>query len=184
MSDMDEATERAFEACLQAITDNDVLAMRAQLVACPAVVRARDPEKRTLLLNSCFPIMRRANAEIVACLVDAGSDVRAIDYTESSALHGIVLMHTERVSQPVRRVAELLVRGGLSVDAVDGYGNTPLQKAVFQWRPAMGFDHIDCLLELGADPLHQNNYGVSPLSLARTIQGHEDLAEHIAARAS
>jgi uncharacterized protein len=70
--------------------------------------------------------------------------------------------------------AALLMDSGASVDARNAHGNTPLFVAVFnsQGRGEL----IRLLRERGADPYSMNNYGVSPLLLARTI-GNYDVAQ-------
>lgn len=60
-----------------------------------------------------------------------------------------------------------LLEVGAQVDARDSNGNTPLWRAVFESR-GRG-DIIKLLREHGADPTLENNHGVSPVKLARTI---------------
>lgn len=67
--------------------------------------------------------------------------------------------------------AELLVQAGATVDRSDAYGNTPLWRAVFEAR-GRG-DMLRLLLTHGANPLHQNHSGISPLQLADTIANYD-----------
>ena len=64
-------------------------------------------------------------------------------------------------------MVKLLLDHGAAVDPIDRYGNTPLSTAVSRYRgdPAT----VQALRAAGADPMRKNNYGVSPVSLARTI---------------
>lgn len=74
-----------------------------------------------------------------------------------------------------------LLDGGASVDVENRFGNTPLSVAVFESR-GRG-ELIELLRSHGADPLHANKSGQTPVGLARLIgnydvaQFFEDLAE-------
>ncbi len=74
-------------------------------------------------------------------------------------------------------IASLLLSSGAEVDARDSNGNTPLCNAVFSSK---GRGELIVLLRAhGADPLLQNNHGVSPVGLAKTIANY-DVAQHFA----
>ncbi len=60
--------------------------------------------------------------------------------------------------------ATALLAGGALVDAEDNYGNTPLSKAVFEFKDDPSV--MSLLLRSGANPLHQNKSGVSPYEFA------------------
>ena len=63
--------------------------------------------------------------------------------------------------------ASALLDAGASVDTENSFGNTPLFTAVFN---AKGRGELIALLRSrGADPLHINHSGQSPLGLARLI---------------
>ena len=64
-------------------------------------------------------------------------------------------------------VTKLLVDAGADVRLKDTNGNTPLSNAVYASRGNGGV--IKLLRDAGADPSEPNNYGVSPVGLARTI---------------
>jgi ankyrin repeat protein len=68
-------------------------------------------------------------------------------------------------------VTDLLLKAGASVEMRDAHGNTPLFTAVFNSR-GKG-EIVQLLRNCGADPYAQNNHGVSPLSLARTIDNFD-----------
>ena len=57
-----------------------------------------------------------------------------------------------------------------NIEARDANGNTPLSNAVYWFRgdPSL----INFLLEKGADKFNENDYGVSPYSLAETIANY------------
>lgn len=64
--------------------------------------------------------------------------------------------------------AALLIDAGAEVDARDKNGNSPLWRAVF--TSAGRGELIALLRNAGANPLHANVHGVSPLSLARSME--------------
>src|SRR5665213_2392979 len=68
--------------------------------------------------------------------------------------------------------AEALLNGGAEVDAVDVYGNTPLWTAVFNCKGKNG-ELIELLRRWGADPVHVNKSGSTPLEAARGIANYD-----------
>jgi ankyrin repeat protein len=96
----------------------------------------------------------------VEALLSEGLNPGAPDDDGSTPLHAAV----QSGSLPA---CAALLKAGAAVDARDANGNTPLSTAVFESR-GKG-DLIKLLREHGADPTLKNNYGVSPVSLARTI---------------
>jgi len=72
-------------------------------------------------------------------------------------------------------IIRLLLEAGAEVDAKDSYGNTPLWRAVFASR-GKG-ESILLLRKSRADSYLENNYGISPLSLARGIANY-DVAQY------
>jgi ankyrin repeat protein len=68
-------------------------------------------------------------------------------------------------------VVKLLLKAGAAVDPRDSNGNTPLWRAVFESRG--NGEVIELLRKAGADAYVDNNHGISPLSLARTIANYD-----------
>lgn len=68
-------------------------------------------------------------------------------------------------------IAGMLLNMGGEVDVEDEHGNTPLFKAVFNYRNSGNI--IELLLKAGADPDNNNRYGVSPRKLAFTIANYD-----------
>ena len=64
----------------------------------------------------------------------------------------------------------MLLKAGAEIDACDGYGNTPLFRAVFNYRE--DGETIRALVAGGADPDRSNKSGISPRSLAKTIANY------------
>lgn len=64
-----------------------------------------------------------------------------------------------------------LLDAGANIEAEDAWGNTPLGRAVFESK-GRG-EVITFLLSRGADRLHANKHGVSPLSLAQSIANYD-----------
>jgi ankyrin repeat protein len=104
------------------------------------------------------------NFERVKELIRLGSDVNLPDRNGWTPLHFAAQNYDERM-------ARLLLDSGASVDPRDINGNTPLSTAVFNshGRPEL----IELLRERGADATSINNFGVSPLRLARTIANYD-----------
>lgn len=71
--------------------------------------------------------------------------------------------------------AAALLNLGATVDPINSFGNTPLFVAVFnsRGRPEM----IKLLRSRGADPLHPNAKGQTPVGLARLI-GNYGVAQY------
>ena len=97
-------------------------------------------------------------------LLAAGLDACAKDD------HGFTPPHFSTQSNCLP-VSEALLSAGAEVDAVDRNGNTPLSNAVFYSGGAGAL--ITLLLRCGADPNLENNHGVSPIGLARTMANPE-----------
>ena len=97
--------------------------------------------------------------EIVTVLIDRGIETNAQDDVGKTPLHRALELERDNI-------AELLITHGASTTVEDNYGGQPLLDAV---RNAGGdYELVELLLERGADPHHQNDYRVSPLSMART----------------
>jgi ankyrin repeat protein len=103
-------------------------------------------------------------------LLRAGADPNAQDDNGWSALH--FAAQSRSVS-----CARALLVAGAGVDLPDGNGNTALSTAIFSSR---GDGELILLLrEAGANPRAANKYGVSPVSLARSVANY-DLARFFA----
>jgi ankyrin repeat protein len=103
-------------------------------------------------------------------LLGAGSEVNVPDAQGWTPLHFAAQASSAAV-------AELLIQAGAEVDATDHHGNSPLYRAVFNSRGDGSV--ISILRKAGANASHSNSYGVTPLSLARSI-GNYDLARFFA----
>ena len=97
-------------------------------------------------------------------LLGAGADPNAQDDNGWAPLHFAAQANAAKM-------VELLIAAGANVDIRDSNGNTPLSTAVFNSRGSG--DVIGLLRRAGADPFIVNAYGVSPLSLARTIANYD-----------
>ncbi|MDF1910302.1 ankyrin repeat domain-containing protein [Mycolicibacterium smegmatis] len=69
--------------------------------------------------------------------------------------------------------AKILLEAGADVDPRDQWGNTPLLRVVGSRDDSLAW--VTLLLEYGANPTIENNYGHSPLSNAKRMQGTERL---------
>lgn len=97
-------------------------------------------------------------------LLLASADPNASDDNGVTPLHFAAQSHSYAVM-------EALILAGASVDSVDANGNTPLSDAVF--HSDGGGDLIKLLLRSGADRNKENNYGISPLELAKSIDNFD-----------
>ena len=97
-------------------------------------------------------------------LAEAGADLNERDRQGFSPLHFAA-------QEGSVEVAGELLRRGAEVDTTNKFGNTPLWVAVFNSR-GQG-ELITVLRGHGADPNRQNNSGISPLSLAKTIANYD-----------
>lgn len=97
-------------------------------------------------------------------LLVAGADPNAKDRD------GFTPLHFAAQENALEAATALLDRGA-EVDPVNRFGNTPLSVAVF-YAQGLG-DMIRLLRSRGADPMKENNHGVSPVSLARSIANYD-----------
>ncbi len=106
----------------------------------------------------------------VELLLEAGSDPNAADRNGWTPLHFAA-------QASAADVVSALLRAGATTEPRDAYGNTPLWRAVFSSK-GQG-DVIRALRAAGADPFAENDSGISPAGLARTI-GNFDVAQFFA----
>jgi uncharacterized protein len=110
------------------------------------------------------------NEAEVRRLLDEGLDPDSADHGGLTPLHFAAL-------RKAAAAAAVLLGAGASVDPVNSHGNTPLWDAVFSSKG--DGQMIELLRTHGADPWHENNYGKSPVEIARTI-GNFDVARFFA----
>ena len=110
------------------------------------------------------------NEALVRQLIAEGADINARDREGFAPLHFAA-------QQSAVAAARALLEAGAIVDTANNHGNTPLWTATYN-SDGQG-DMIRLLREAGADPLHQNMHGVSPLQLARMIANY-DVKQHFA----
>jgi ankyrin repeat protein len=154
----------------------------------------KDQNGRTPLLNAMTG--GYYVEENVKALVKAGADVNALDNQGRGVLHNTLRSYQpdfkmfdwlmEHGADPVKQsgkdgqydsllhmaaeahgahksVLKKLLDAGMRVDMVDHSGVTPLQAAV----RSRNAENVELLLEYGADPHHQDNYGGSAFTHAR-----------------
>ena len=104
------------------------------------------------------------NSAAVARLLNEGVNPGATDDEGWTPLHFAAQSNAADA-------ARLLIEKGTPTDPRDSHGNTPLFKAVFSSRG--NGELIKLLRAHGADPNAENNSGVSPVKLARTIANYD-----------
>lgn len=119
-----------------------------------------DDQGRTLLHFAAGD----ARPERVAELLALGADANAPDDNGWTALHFAAQARSQEC-------VALLLRAGADPSLQDSDGNTALWRAVY-WSGGEGAV-IRLLREAGADPFTENKHGVSPISLARSIDNHD-----------
>ncbi|MEW1811810.1 ankyrin repeat domain-containing protein [Pseudarthrobacter phenanthrenivorans] len=119
----------------------------------------------------------RSPLHYAALTNDAAEVTRLIaegEAPDSSDSQGFTPLHLASQEHALAAATALLNLGAM-VDPANSFGNTPLFVAVFssRGRPEM----IDLLRSRGANPLHPNEAGQTPVGLARLI-GNYDVAQY------
>jgi ankyrin repeat protein len=102
------------------------------------------------------------HADVLAALIAGGADVSGVESTGVSLLHWATI--TNRIS-----VIPVLAAAGVPLDAVDGFGFTPLMYAATLDQGETGA--LEALLKAGADRSVKNEEGRTPLQQAERL-GH------------
>ena len=125
--------------------------------------------------NDLHYAANEGDLEKVRSLIDGGLDINAVDDDGFTALHFAVQGNQ-------KEIVRTLLDYGATVDVKDCYGNTPLMRAMSSCYEAMAMDKpepgaiIRMLLQAGADPNSENNYGVKIIDSA--IDCDRDLKQY------
>lgn len=122
-----------------------------------------DVEGRTALSYA----VQSGSLDMVCRLIAAGANVNSRDTSGWAPLH----FAAQNYDLPI---ASKLIEEGANINHQDTDGNTALSRAVFASNGRSGL--IERLVEAGADYELPNNYGISPLSLAKTIANYDVLS--------
>lgn len=129
-------------------------------------VNLRDDDRRTPLMDAV--LAEDADPRVVKLLIERGADISAVDKDQKwTALHFAARDQKDAV-------VRVLLEAGAAFDPVDVLGNTPLWWSVMHFSSNVAV--IEELLKHGADPHKKNNYGVSPIDLARKAGNNEIVA--------
>jgi ankyrin repeat protein len=107
------------------------------------------------------------NASVMEALLAGGESPDVQDWQGFTPLHLAAQQYS-------LSAAAMLLKAGASVDVENSFGNTPLFVAVFNSN-GRG-ELIGLLRSYGADPLHANASGQTPVGLARLI-ANSDVAQ-------
>lgn len=125
--------------------------------------------KRKINYNPLCEAVIHNDLEGLINLIDSGADIDGVDYNHITAL-------CYAVERGNISMAKLLLEKGANIEFRDPWGNTPLSTAVFhEGDSENSLEMIHLLLSYGADVNAENNYGVSPKSLANTIAGFPEM---------
>lgn len=105
----------------------------------------------------------------VCVSISKGADINLKDINGWTPLHFAVQSHS-------LKIAARLIENGAEIDVRDTDGNTPLFQAVYYYSDDGGM--IELLRKYGADPYSKNNYGNSPIELARRFGVRKDAAKY------
>lgn len=111
---------------------------------------------RTLLMIA----VSEKKLDLLQYLIKKGADIDRQDDEGNTALH-------YACNDNNLEAVKILIENKAAVDIKDIHGNTPLSNAVY-FSNGYG-DVITLLLKHGADKNLKNNYGISPLELAKGI---------------
>lgn len=112
------------------------------------------------------PLHQAAVHGSVRAVIDEGFDVNEPD------ADGLTPLHMACINKNYDGAKELL-EAGAHVDPQDKWGNTPLNRAVFEHDSA---NLVRLLVDHGADPTIENHYGHSPLSEAKRYRQDDYVA--------
>ena len=97
-------------------------------------------------------------------LLEEGAEPDDVDKAGWCALH----FAGQECSEPM---VKMLITAGANLELREKYGNTPLMRAVSNYKGDA--EVISTLLEAGANPDAQNKSGISPRALANTIANYD-----------
>ena len=97
-------------------------------------------------------------------LLDEGAEPDDVDKSGWCALHFAAQDCSETI-------VKILVNSGANLELREKHGNTPLWRAVSNYRG--GAEVISTLLEAGANPDAENKSGISPRAAANTIANYD-----------
>jgi uncharacterized protein len=131
------------------------LSLTKSLIKGGCDVDGKDRYGRTIIYDA----ITKGFQDIVLELCLAHTDINNQDKDGKTPLHFSVI-HSQL------EIAKILIQYGANVNLKDSNGNTPIFDAVFNTN---GINTIILLLmENGADPSLENNYGISPKDIAET----------------
>lgn len=109
----------------------------------------------------------RGHFKIVELLINKGFDVNTRDYKGRTPLHYVGEYN-------YLEIAKLLLANNGDLTIKNDFGNQPLWVAVFNVRGEQErIPLVKLFLEKGADPLDENNNGMSPLKFAKEVEDQE-----------
>jgi ankyrin repeat protein len=151
-----------------AAREGDLARVKKYLSNDPKLVSSRDGAGRTPLTAAAIGGQR----EVVVFLLSQGADVNDRGFMEMTPLADMAAGWGQRDDEKCTEIAEVLLSHGALINAIDGYGTTPLYRAAESGHTQM----VRLLLEKGADTSIADKWGQTALHVA-AVNGQKDIVE-------
>ncbi len=156
---IDELSIYEYALCALNNNDNDTFTAVIKKID----LDRKDSNGETLLWKA----VQRGLTDFVKVLLNNGAHIDIPDNDGWTPLHMAVMNQNQEM-------VKLLLENNSAVNAQNKYGNNVIWIAVYYAKGQE--DIISLLIDAGADPYQENNYGVSAIKLAQTITNYDNLS--------
>jgi ankyrin repeat protein len=151
-----------------AAREGDLTRVKKHLANNTALISGRDGAGRTPLTVAAIG----GQKEVVLFLLSQGADVNDKGFMEMTPLADMAAGWGQRDDERCTEIAEVLLSHGALVNAIDGYGTTPLYRGAESGRTQL----VRLLLEKGADTSLADKWGKTALHVA-AMNGRRNVVE-------